>query len=74
MSKYIKHKNPTQCRTHHEKKIGELRLENSENAEIQNLHNFYRQNYISRLLDIGHLKKELLYFIKKTEDENDIKK
>lgn len=70
MARFIHLKNSTQCRTHHEKKLKELKRGNSkENVEVRNLRKFYDENYTIRRLKEDHLKVEIKLCLKEKRDE-----
>lgn len=60
MARFIHLKNSTQCRTHHEKKLKELKMwHGKENVEVRNLRRFYDEHYTIRRLKEGHLRLEI---------------
>lgn len=60
MSRFLRLKDSTQCRTHHEKKLKELKLGNEkEDVEVLNLRRFYDEQFTIRRLKEDQLKKEI---------------
>lgn len=65
MSRFIKSKTATQCRTHHEKRISDYKgkEEKTEKPEVKYLKQFYYEKYVIRRLPEDHLKTELMFFL-----------
>lgn len=65
MARFIKSKTPTQCRTHHEKRISDYKRnkEEKDKPEVKYLQQFYYEKYVIRRLPEDHLKTELMFFL-----------
>lgn len=63
MARFIPSKNSTQCRTHHEKKIQDLKKQKHPAPEKEYLRRYYYENYLIRRLGEVHLRVELLGFV-----------
>lgn len=63
MARFIPSKSSTQCRTHHEKKIQDLKKMKHPAPEREYLRRFYYENFMIRRLGEAHLRDELKGFV-----------